>query len=47
MLTDVIKLLIKIHKYSMNYFDKHAEETQADKKKFEVDIEFFSNWFKI
>jgi hypothetical protein len=43
---EVIDLLISIDKYSRKNFAQKIEENYKDKKKFEVEIKYFTNLFK-
>ena len=43
---DFIKLLIKIDRYAQSNFQKELEKSGADKKKFETDMKYFTEWFE-
>jgi hypothetical protein len=43
---EVIDLLIRIDKYSRKNFAQKMEESESDKKKFEVEIKYFNDLFK-
>ena len=37
--------MIKIHKYGKQHFEDQLDQQESDKKKFEVDIKYFTEWF--
>lgn len=45
LLSDVIKLMIRIDKSARKKFEQQLEHSESDKKKFEVDIRYFTDWF--
>ena len=44
LVTDVVKLMVKINNYARSNFE-HKIESSYDKKKFEVEMKYFNEWF--
>jgi len=44
-MSSVIELMLKIHKYGKKKFEEKLDQQEMDKKKFEVDIKYFTEWF--
>ena len=44
LVTDIVKLMVRINNHARSHFE-HKIETNYDKKKFEVEMKYFNEWF--